>query len=161
MHTSRRGNIIVDAACVLPVFILAIGMLLSLITQAGSEEKTVGGLKTAAIAAIDVSAVYPYELTESEKVSDGLYVDNVIRLMLPGERFLKGIAFRPFVGESKQPEGADDMQVYIFPKYGVRYHIDGCYILKRETHIRVLKSQAVADGYTPCRICLGGEAGSE
>lgn len=157
----RRGSIIVDAACVLPVFILAVGMLLTLIIQAGSEEKLVAQLKTAAIAAIDLSGVRPYELTESEEVCAGLYVDNVVRLALPGNRFYKGIAFRPFVGESGQPEERDDILVYVFPKYGVRYHVDGCYILKRETHIQVFRSQAVSDGYTPCRICLGGKEPEE
>ena len=154
---ARRGSVVVDAACALPVFIIAVSMLFGLIIQAGREEKTVAGLRKAAVAAIDVSAVRPYELTASEPVRPGLYVDNVIRIAFPGERYVKGIAFRPFVGESKQPEGKDDVLVWVFPKYGVRYHVDGCYILKRENHIQVFKKQAVADGYTPCKICGGGE----
>ena len=86
VRRSRRGSVIVDAACTLPVFIIAVGMLFGLILQAGSEEKTVSGLRKAAVAAIDVSAVRPYELTANESVRPGLYVDNVIRIALPGKR---------------------------------------------------------------------------
>jgi len=178
MKTSgRKGSIIVDAACVLPVFVIAVSMLIGLIVQAGREESTVCLLKNASLAYCD--ACVAAELAEDfvpEGIAEGLgslsdfvfrrsdeqvgelCVEGIVRIALPGKRFVRALTFRPFLGESRGAgERDDDRLVYIFPKYGIRYHVDGCVILERENHVLVRRSEAIEKGYTPCRICGGGE----
>lgn len=87
--------------------------------------------------------------------------------------FAQGILTRAFTGtlqdaeplpESEFKRNANSMKVVIFPKYGERYHVKGCYYVKRyaedETYkLEMEKDDAAAKGYTPCKVCRGGENG--
>ena len=52
-------------------------------------------------------------------------------------------------------------EVIIFPKYGMKYHTDGCVILKRyaddDNWIRINSEDAIRKGYEPCKLCGGIE----
>lgn len=56
-------------------------------------------------------------------------------------------------GESSQP-------VFVFPRYGKRYHRPGCRYVKQEIKgnsykLKMEKDDAVGKGYTACKICGG------
>lgn len=53
IHIGKRGSVIVDAACSLPIFIIAMAMLIMLIPQLGIEESAERGLCRSALAVID------------------------------------------------------------------------------------------------------------
>lgn len=50
--STNKGSAIIDAACCIPVFVIAMGIILSLITQAGHEARAVRGLTEASNAAV-------------------------------------------------------------------------------------------------------------
>lgn len=85
--------------------------------------------------------------------------------------FTQQLRARAFTGklENSSPLPAEEFQkneesvpVVIFPKYGKRFHIQGCrYATKNyngnEYKIEMEKEDAKAKGYTPCLVCGGGK----
>lgn len=85
--------------------------------------------------------------------------------------FTQGILTRAFTGalqnaeslpESEFKRSAKSVKVVVFPKYGVRYHTESCYYVKRHGEdeayrLEMEKDDAAAKGYTPCKVCRGGE----
>lgn len=66
----------------------------------------------------------------------------------------------PLSGEEFRKNG-ESVPVVIFPKYGVRFHLETCRYVKQnyrgeEYKIEMEKEDAKAKGYTPCRVCGGG-----
>ena len=57
IRTGSKGSVIVDAACCLPVFIIAMAMLIMLIPQAGIEESAQRGLAKSAQTTIDAVSI--------------------------------------------------------------------------------------------------------
>ena len=120
-HTSKRGSIIVDAAISIPIFVLAMCFLLTMIIHVRKEETAVSKmLKTSQATSMALAAAGSTSAQE-------------LTLFDEGHFFL----YRPFVGDSNLACGE---MVYIFPKYGMRYHIDGCSTLKEGEIATVLTS---------------------
>lgn len=85
--------------------------------------------------------------------------------------FTQGILTRAFTGTLQDAEplpesefkcNAKSLRVVIFPKYGERYHVKSCYYVKRYDEgeaykLEMEKDDAAAKGYTPCKVCRGGE----
>ncbi|MBQ8590322.1 MAG: hypothetical protein IJ486_07730 [Firmicutes bacterium] len=55
--------------------------------------------------------------------------------------------------------GENQVHVWIFPKWGERYHTDSCYVTGGE-RIRLTKDVAENKGYSPCRICFVTKTGN-
>ncbi len=173
----KKGSLIVDAAIVLPVFLIAMGMLLMLSLQCGAEMEHFHKLSQRTLylcLAEAASGVSPEG--RSEVLASGQCVDHVqtlpdiidTKIPIP-QAFRRHIlaemqlSFRPFVGESGDGDRTDDIMVYVFERYGERYHIEGCCILVRERkrdnkeYSYMSRSEAESKGYTACRLCIGGE----
>ena len=143
--STSKGSFTVDASIALPVFILCIAMLLSLIYEAAEEDALSKKLVKEANAASAVIGI-----TEIE----------VPFMVAIGKTKTRGINrqlyYRPFYGESAEVRN-HDTTVYIFPKYGKRYHVAGCSTMDRNPAYRaVYKSDAVSMGYTECHLCGAG-----
>lgn len=134
MYTDRhkRGSIIVDAAISIPIFVLSMCFLLSMIIHVGREETAMAKM---------------LKLSQSTSIACAASgMDIVDELVLTDEGHF--LLYRPFVGKTKN---IDDM-VYIFPKSGQRYHIDGCSTLK-EGEITSVLTNDIRRRYKPCKIC--------
>lgn len=84
--------------------------------------------------------------------------------------FNQKLLARTFTGklENSKPLSEEEFQrneesvpVVIFPKYGVRFHLETCRYVKQnyrgeEYKIEMEKEDAKAKGYTPCSVCGGG-----
>ena len=96
-------------------------------------------------------------------------VDNPLGIY--GEiEFVLGILSRGFTGclqdgeplpENEFKSNGQDVEVWIFPKYGKKYHIPKCRYVRQdyegeEYKIEMQKEDARRKGYTPCLVC-GGE----
>ena len=140
--STSKGSFTVDASLALPVFILSIALLLSLIYEAGEEDALYKKLAKDANAASAVLGT----------------VDIEVPFMIAiGKTKTRGIErelyYRPFYGESAEVRN-HDITVYIFPKYGKKYHIAGCSTMERNPSFRAVpRSQAVSMGYTECHLC--------
>ncbi len=145
IFTGERGSVTVDAACCMPVFVLTMCLLLSLINQAGAEQQAYATMVRRAKTQVDVIA------------ASGLGIDTDVLLQLsrPGNGVLLRLIYRPFIGESEEIASGDDELVYVFPKRGIRYHVDGCLTMK-EGDIELVLTAAVRRRYKACRICRPG-----
>lgn len=84
--------------------------------------------------------------------------------------FKEGLLTRGFTGrllDSKGlPQSAFESEgqkgnVIVFPKYGERYHDQGCRYVKQnyegeEIRVEMQAEDAVRKGYSPCKVCRGG-----
>ena len=145
-YTGRRGSLFVDAACCLPIFILSICLLLSLINQAGSEQNTYAKMVRRAKTQVDIIA------------ASGLNIDTDVLFQLgaPGNGVFLKVIYRPFIGEAERIAREEDGLVYVFPKRGIRYHVDGCSTM-RDGDIEIILTAAARRRYRACRICKPGE----
>ncbi|MCF0150197.1 MAG: hypothetical protein HUJ80_02170 [Firmicutes bacterium] len=258
MHTGKRGSVIVDAAICLPLFIIAVALLLLLIVQTGREETVTRCMVKSAIAAADAAALtqkdesfficgnlafraaFQLQLTQEwgsdtdfvgiprmytgidgfpvsvHTAADDVAVVRVgVKSSFPSFAGFFGsaegcrtVVFKPFTGESQKTSFKDDHIVYVFPKYGARYHGAGCSVMQdgcvetvltaalkkrlsacknchpqnqsigslvylfqqtsgtyhkkdcasiTKAYSSMMKSEALKAGYTPCRICGGGD----
>lgn len=66
------------------------------------------------------------------------------------------VVFRPFTGESNRTLQENDRRVYVFPKYGERYHGEGCYILK-DGCVETILTKALKKRCSPCKVCRPDE----
>lgn len=143
MFTNRKkASLTVDAAICIPVFVLSIGMLLGLLVQTGKEEARYAQLTAAAEASLAV-----------DPGGDG----EEIKIVFPAGKALIHLCYRPWVGA--EDEGLTDSTiVYIFPKYGKKYHIPGCSLIKEypSNYEAIEKREAEERGFDGCRLCVGG-----
>ena len=141
-YTNRRGSLFVDAACTLPIFILSICLLISLINQAGSEQQAYAKMARRAKTQVDVIAASGVDVR----------TDVLIQLAKPGNGVLLRMIYRPFIGESDKIASEDDEMVYVFPKYGVRYHVSGCSTM-HDGDREIILTKAVRRRYSACKKC--------
>ena len=200
---SCSGALIVDAAVCLPVFLIAMGLLLILIMQAGTEETLVRSLVSAGSTCVKAEAAgeavaedIPDLILEGGSFTASLHISlakewddgpsvHVIGFLtdqkaqiagnvsidqlnwanvscsrkalfsLPGTdgiRSVRSFVFRPWKGESKQLFDADDERVYVFPKYGEKYHSAGCRIMK-EGSVEAILTEQLKRRYSACKTC--------
>ena len=140
-----KGSITADASLSLPVFILCLSLLFSLIYQAAEEDslyrKLCAEANTVSTVLGTIDADLPFMVTAGQTVS---------------RKTAKAVFYRPFCGESSDVR-RKDITVYIFPKSGIRYHVAGCSTMEHNSaYIPVSKTEAVAGGYTECRLCGTG-----
>lgn len=130
---SKRGSIIVDAAICIPIFVLSMCFLISIILSIGKEENAMANmLKTSRASSLACATM------------DLCVVED---LTLYGEGHT--LVYRPFVGESR---AVDNEMVYIFPKRGLRFHVEGCGTLK-EGQLSVVLTADVRVKYSACKLC--------
>lgn len=192
-----------DAAVCLPVFLIAVGLLMLLLMQAGTEDTVVRASAAASLACIEASAgidaldaeevqpvlqaafyagkLHAYLgkewdhgpdvwvtglLTEQKSLAAGnLRIDHLVRTTVTSRRralhtldrtdgitSLRTFVFRPWVGESRQDDRADPVRVYVFPKYGERYHSYGCRIMK-EGSVEAVLTEQLKRKYSACKTC--------
>ena len=167
---SRRGSYIVEAAMSLPVFILCI-IALALVIRIIAICENIGFVSAAEIKEIDLTA-------SSKDIDDliGVQSEAVFKVENPigihGKiSFTQKILTRAFTGtlqdaeplpESEFKRNAKSVRIVIFPKYGERYHVKSCYYVKRYDEgeaykLEMERDDAAAKGYTPCKVCRGGE----
>lgn len=195
---SRRGSLIVDAACFMPIFLIAMIMLIFIATQAGVEDTVVAAGRRGASASALVDSVLEenssassavsfaagfylslgdeweegptvlltgFQSERSERLSPGLYIDGICEAKLHvlrragfGGLFSRlinsrrRIVFRPWRGESARLCACDSDRVYVFPKSGERYHVDGCRIL-REGSVQLVLNAELRKKFSGCKLC--------
>ena len=106
-----------------------------------------------------------FQTGEKTYVTGTLQVDNLVRTNIvssrkalfsladtDGIRSVRGFVFRPWRGESQQDGDASEERVYVFPKYGERYHAYGCRIMKEGSVEEVLTEQLKRRA-APCKTC--------
>ena len=140
-----RGSVTADATISLPVFILCLSLLFSLIYQAAEEDSlyrklcTEANTVSAALGTIDADLPFMVAAGQTKTRKTG-----------------KAVFYRPFCGESDDVR-RKDITVYIFPKSGIRFHVAGCSTMDHNpAYVAVTKTEAVARGYTECRLCGAG-----
>lgn len=132
----------VDAACCLPVFILSVCLLISLINQAGAEQASYIKMSDRAKTQVDLIAATGLDIK----------TDVLFQVDWPGNGVFTKMIYRPFIGESDRIADSDDRMVYVFPKRGARYHIEGCSTMI-SGDIEVILNDSVRRSYKSCRIC--------
>lgn len=157
----KRGSIIVDAAISLPIFLLAMCTILSLLLQVGREDNAMLSMfktsqtvtRTLATVGYTTGGVLDSNTLEqgSGELINSLSQDGRGDLYLFKEGHV--LVFRPFIGEKSDSDGD---RVYIFPKYGERYHIEGCSTLHNGERVAVLTDK-VRRQYKACEICKPDE----
>ncbi len=164
----------VDAAICLPLFIIALGMMLQVINFIGIEERGYFDAESR----ICTVGVFGSDISLGKSVNDssiGVSIDYVqtypitysIKFPFSGA-FLKSklaimdMPYRTYIGESK--DLYDKEYVYIFPKNEgnekeqPKYHFKFCRTMKAGTTKslqteRITKSDAINRGYTECYWC--------
>ena len=161
---NKRGSYIVEASIVLPMFIFAVISLTLVVNMiSASERQTFEAAKDAYY--IQNTTVKEYTSIDS---GDTYEVDYPFGI---GGRidFDFGLLIRGYNGTYQHSDTltVEDFEsnekseiVTIFPKYGKRYHKDGCRYLSQdfrgeEYKIQLEKNDAINKGYTPCLICGG------
>lgn len=102
---------------------------------------------------INVDLSYPIDLS----LPFGLYDDFIINQILVARKW-SGADKRGEVQGFEAMEKNDDCEyVFIFPKYGERYHEGGCFYLVRGGGGSKIECVAIGDalgrGYTKCKVC--------
>jgi len=130
---SRKGSIIVDAAISIPIFVLSMCFLVSIIKSIGREESAMA------------------KMLETSKATSMACAS--LDLCIADELFLYDeghvLVYRPFIGESRTE---DNEMVYIFPKSGLRFHVDGCSTLK-EGQVSLVLTDNLRGKYSACKLC--------
>ena len=103
IHTGSRGDIIVDAAVSLPVFIIAMALILMLIPEAGIEESAQRGLVQSALTTTDAASVCGPDA--SAGTSAAVYIASFAAYK-HGEGNIDGVYGGPvFFGETQTLDG--------------------------------------------------------
>ena len=195
-----------DAALCLPVFLIAMALLLLLMMQAGTEETVVRAAAVSCHACIETGAaekavdtgdaggvilagvyagrLYGYLGREWEKgpsvmithfrtgqtamASGNIRIDRLVRTGVTSRRkalfalgktdgilSLRSFVFRPWEGESHQLLEFSGERVYVFPKYGERYHSYGCRIMK-EGSVEEILTESLKRRCNACKVCKPG-----
>ena len=173
--TRNRGSIIVDAAIALPIFIIAIAMMLQVINIVSKEEHSYFDAETR----IETVGLFGSNIELGQTINDSarrVSIDHVqfypiiknVKLPFAGaiwgsELLSMDMPYRTYIGESKDIYG-DDEFVYIFPKNegsereAPKYHTCYCQTMKggvtKGLEIeKVTKREAISRGYSLCLWC--------
>lgn len=168
---TEKGAVMVDAAITMPLFIIAIAMLLMAIRIMNIEENKTYQMVTEN----EVLSEMPGLAFTVNDPARELYIDRVCyNVKILNNKFpFKGaffsrvvgeitLPYRGFVGESDDPY--DSQSVVIFPKNEgsekttPKYHGTDCWQLKahRKNQMElVTRAEAEQRGYSPCLICGG------
>lgn len=66
---------------------------------------------------------------------------------------VRTVIYRPFRGESAGMQAEDDdPRVYVFPKRGARFHIEGCSVMQ-EGSVETILTKSLKRQYSACSIC--------
>ncbi len=171
----KDGSIMVDAAICLPIFIIAVAMLLQIINIVSKEENAYFVAETN----IQSVGTFGSNLNVGITVNDSkrkVYIDHVqIYPIIKNVKFPFGGAifnsellsmdmpYRVYIGESPDIYNDDEL-VYIFPKNegnekeAAKYHTSYCRTMKAGATKglsieRVSKSEAISRGYGLCKWC--------
>ena len=189
-RVNKRGSYVVEAAMSLPVFILvfvALAMIIVFITRCENIVFRQCGM----LYEMDMKApqVFPNPRGEDYKVLnfDYLYSENGIddlisldsmasfkaedpigingridlRLNIRSRGFTGALQHSGRLSEEDFKSGEASVKVIVFPKYGIRFHREGCRYVKQdfageEVKLTMEKKDAELKGYTACSVCGGG-----
>lgn len=102
---------------------------------------------------INVDLSYPIDLS----LPFGLYDDFVINEIIVARKWSGAENAGEVLGFDAMEKNDDADYVFIFPKYGERYHEGGCFYLTRGgggSKIECVPvSEALGKGYTKCKVC--------
>lgn len=153
----RRASVIVDAAVCLPVFLLAMGLILCLMMEIRAEENEFCILTDKAVKDMQVKGAV-YRLSHGSVSVQGVREKRAsVSVRLPSiadkgkTKAVEYLVYRPFIGAEEDPERGDT-RVYVFPKRGQRYHTRECFILQ-EGAVEVILSKNLRKKYKACTIC--------
>ena len=162
MKSTKKGSITVEAAIILPLFIIAVLTISYTVKLIEAEENVINGVADEA----RYIAAYAY----IERSIDAAYtVRNRMPVKMRGDFHRKtGILFRGFVGRDNKGQifsfdmmqTADDgTTVWVFPVAGERYHGENCSYI-RVYPVQTILTDEVRKHYTPCRLCRPEEYGN-
>lgn len=161
---NKDGSYIVEASIILPMFVLAVISLALIINMIAASEKMTF---EAACDAYNIqnTTLKTYTSIDRERNYEVNYPFGI------GGRinFDFGLLIRGYNGmyqhsdtlsEEDFEEYGESKIVVIFPKYGIRFHRDGCRYLNQdfwgeEYKIEIQKNDAINKGYTACLVCGG------
>ncbi len=153
----RRASVIVDAAVCLPVFLLAMGLILCLMMEIRAEENEFCILTDKAVKDMQVKGAV-YRLSHGSVSVQGVREKRAsVSVRLPyiadkgKTKAVEYLVYRPFIGADGDPDRGDT-RVYVFPKRGQRYHTRECFILQ-EGAVEVILSKDLRKKYKACTIC--------
>ena len=190
VRTDKKGSYMVEASMCLPVFILVFVALALVVNIIASCEEMVFR-QCSLIYDMDMKApqILTNPGREGYRVLDFDYLysdgrtEDLISLdsrsdfevknpigILGRIEFRLNILSRGYTGalqhsgkltEEEFSDGSGSCKVVIFPKYGIRFHAEGCRYVKmdfrgEEIKIEIEKRDAELKGYTPCLVCGGG-----
>lgn len=190
VKNNKKGSYMVEAAISLPVFILVFVALALVVNIIASCEEMVFK-ESRLVYEMDMKApqIIPNPRKEGYKVVDFDYLyssswtDDLISLdtrkdfevenpigILGKIRFRLDILSRGYTGQRQREgplgeeefcDGAPSEKVIVFPKYGIRFHKEGCRYVEmdfegEEEKLVMEKRDAEMKGFTPCTVCGGG-----
>lgn len=168
--TFSKASLFVDAAIALPLFILALGMLLQFMITIGREETSYYEAETR----IETIGAFGGKIELGHTVDDaskGVYIEHVqIYPIIINNTYLKSFSlvmdmpYKTYIEESPDKYKNSEL-VYIFPKNEgaeketPRYHTCYCSTVKGGHTkgleiIQVTKEEALRRGYTLCKHCI-------
>ena len=174
-HKRKKGSIMVDAAICIPLFIIAMAMMLQVINFIGMEESKYFQAEKR----IQAVGSFGSEIELGTTVNDAakaLSIDHVqsypivYQISFPfsgafikSRQVIMDMPYRTYIGESVDLYDGDF--VYIFPKNegseksGPKYHDKYCRTMKGGATKgldveRVRKQDAVSRGYSRCQWCM-------
>ena len=143
---------------------------ISLCTKLEEQAKDISGIKINQLRYLysdgGIEDLIKLDATAHFEINNIIGIDSAIN-------FREKVMCRAFSGSHRDgtPLGEDVFTsygqaktVYIFPKYGIRYHDKGCRYIKKKSEersyiISIDKEDATRRGYTPCMICQGAAYG--
>ncbi len=109
-----------------------------------------------------------FRTEETAMAGSGIRIDNLVRTGVTSRRkalfslgktegilSLRSFVFRPWKGESEQLFSCSGERVYVFPKYGERFHSYGCRIMK-EGSVEAVLTESLKRKCKACKICRPG-----
>ena len=155
---NRRGSYIIEAAIVLPVFLIAVIVMSSVILMYACIENcnfmTAAEMRKCAAEAIytDTYMLMPYRLKKKKKKTHTQgFLTAASTSGVLNTTIKKKYKSCPLCGSGKAKKGS---RIYYFPSAGEDYHLPGCSALQRN-YIEIDKRDAIERGYTPCSKCGG------
>ena len=186
---NKKGSYVVEAAMCLPVFILvfiALALTVNIISQCEDivfrECKIIHTMDMKAPQILpdprgdnykvvkfrylhpdgDMDDLISLETVSKFETSDpiGIYGRIEFRLRIRSRGFTGALEHSGTLGVNDFMDGPPSSKVIIFPKYGIRFHKEGCRYVRQdyageEVKLEMEKHDAELKGYTPCTICGG------
>lgn len=187
---NKKGSYMAEAAMTLPVFILvfvALALVINIIASCENavfeECKTIHRMDRKAPEIIPNAGNPTYSVSDLDYLYSDMGIDDLIGLSIVSDhkveypfgimgkiRFRMDVLSRAFTGSLRHSgtldvfdfqDGSGSHKVVIFPKYGERFHSEGCRYVNQEyegEEVKLVMEQKDAElkGYTPCLICGGG-----